>query len=346
MDVLINYKELTYDIAMTKETINAGSATLEVKLDEIKAYPPVSAFLTGSKTAISLLNDLASGGKPYKLIEIQENKFELIPNTTKVLIWQRITSTVAMIMTDPCKSELCADYPDLSDLYARIDVVKASKSCESCKANLPLNIPIFILNQPSPVKPSVSKWFGGVFARLAAINPSSGITYPIVNQEAEIARNQTALKVAAQFEVSKPSNVFKAANNANSIRNFQIKNSKDCRECAKKHVSSCFVVIQELLGSYKGDAQHEAHLEGNLAEASSHLINLEPDLSILIRNLRTSIFPGGICKPEPRHETELLAIYDQIRNSIAACVPHFAAPPIALAGQHYKLAAEEKGVKA
>ena len=94
----------------------------------------------------------------------------------------------------------------------------------------------------------------------------------------------------------------------------EIKNTKDCVTCGKKHIAACVVVLEEILNGYAGDARHEAYLEGNLAHAEEHLLVNAPGLSNMIRLLRLDVFKEMDCKAEQHHLEQLHQIYESLKR--------------------------------
>ena len=94
--------------------------------------------------------------------------------------------------------------------------------------------------------------------------------------------------------------------------------TKDCKACAKKHLSAAIIVLEELLNGYANDARHEAYLEGNLVHAEEHLMILAPGMSNQIRQTRTSMFPNGAMTICNKNLDELQSIYNLLRSMIMA----------------------------
>ena len=70
-----------------------------------------------------------------------------------------------------------------------------------------------------------------------------------------------------------------------------------CYRCAYKHLSMAFRVWDELHSGYAGDTAHTASLMADLAWASEHLQDRQPDIAAQIRSARLLIMEELITRP-------------------------------------------------
>ncbi len=84
-------------------------------------------------------------------------------------------------------------------------------------------------------------------------------------------------------------------------------NHHDCRDCARKHLSSAIVELGELQRGYWG-TDHEIYAMGNLNEACEHIQTLLPEAADALRLLRVDIFDAAK-RVEPRHISEAIRVY-------------------------------------
>lgn len=84
-------------------------------------------------------------------------------------------------------------------------------------------------------------------------------------------------------------------------------NHHDCRDCARKHLSSAIVELGELRCGYWG-TDHEIYALGNLNEACEHIQTLLPEAADALRLLRVDIFDAAK-RVEPRHIGEAIRVY-------------------------------------
>jgi hypothetical protein len=89
-----------------------------------------------------------------------------------------------------------------------------------------------------------------------------------------------------------------------------------CYKCAFKHLSQAQRVYGEICQGYAGDVEHLASLVGDLACASDHLLEKQPDLAGVIRGDRILLLdffaarPGEIPTYRPDFKTYLRLVID------------------------------------